>query len=37
MIRENWSGQLELGDSGSGYVACPAVNRVLGTDWRRGK
>ena len=37
MIRENWSDQLELGGSQSGYVACYAANQVLGTIWRGGK
>ena len=36
-ISENWSDQLELGGSQSGYVACYAANQVLGTIWRGGK
>ena len=36
-IRENWSDQLELGGSQSGYVACYAANQVLGGIWRGGK
>ena len=37
VIRENWSEQLELGGSKSGYVACYAANQVLGTVWRSSK
>ena len=37
VIRENWSDQLELGGSQSGYVTCYAANQVLGTIWRGGK
>ena len=37
VIRENWSNQLELGGSKSGYVACYAANQVLGTVWRGKK
>jgi hypothetical protein len=37
VIRENWSDELELGGSKSGYVACYAANQVLGTIWRGGK
>jgi hypothetical protein len=33
-IREHWSDKLELGGSKDGYVACYAVNQVLGTVWR---
>ena len=36
-ISENWSDQLELGGSKSGYVACYAANQVLGSVWRGGK
>ena len=36
-ISENWSDQLELGGSQSGYVACYAANQVLGTIWRGGR
>ena len=36
-ISENWSDQLELGGSQSGYVAFYAANQVLGTIWRGGK
>jgi hypothetical protein len=37
VIRENWSDELELGGSKSGYVACYAANQVLGTIWRGSK
>lgn len=37
VIRENWSHQLELGGTKSGFVACYAANQVLGTIWRSSK
>jgi hypothetical protein len=37
VMRENWSDQLELGGSKSGFVACYAANQVLGTVWRGGQ
>src|SRR4051812_18518027 len=33
-IKEHWADKLELGGTGSGYVACYAANQVLGTVWR---
>ncbi|MGD9508520.1 MAG: hypothetical protein AB7I59_07215 [Geminicoccaceae bacterium] len=37
VIQENWSSQLGLGGSRSGFVACYAANQTLNAIWRGGK